>query len=98
MAGVNIDQMREIKRLVEETNAIYYGLTDRKTLTYYLGKAVATYSAFLPGYIEVFGMWAVEAMAANSVPWRRTRTCLGSCCQAALGKEGFRPLRSGLRT
>jgi glycosyltransferase involved in cell wall biosynthesis len=68
MAGVNIDQMREIKRLVEETNAIYYGLTDRKTLTYYLGKAVATYSAFLPGYIEVFGMWAVEAMAANSVP------------------------------
>jgi hypothetical protein len=68
MTGVNIDQMREIKRLVEEANAVYYGLTDRKTLTYYLGKSVATYSAFQPGYIEVFGMWAVEAMAANSVP------------------------------
>jgi glycosyltransferase involved in cell wall biosynthesis len=67
-AGVNIDQMRDIKRLVEETGAVYYGLADRKTMTYYLGRAVATYSAFQPGYIEVFGMWAVEAMAANSVP------------------------------
>jgi len=89
MAGVNIDQMREIKRLVEETNAIYYGLTDRKTLTYYLGKAVATYSAFLPGYIEVFGMWAVEAMAANSVPLAPHQDVLRELLPGSLRKRGL---------
>ena len=89
MAGVNIDQMREIKRLVEETGAVYYGPVDRKTLAYYLGRAVATYSAFQPGYIEVFGMWAVEAMAANSVPLAPHQDVLRELLPGGLRKRGL---------
>jgi hypothetical protein len=87
--GIDLYQMKNIKNLVEETGSIYYGLTDRKTLNYYLGKSVASYSAFLPGYTEVFGMWIVESISANSIPLAPHQETIKEILQGYFEQKGL---------